>query len=127
MIKTKNISAKQEIPEIKYDSTGRVTINGRWSIKRVDEFLNYLRDWFEPFIANPPEINTIDIRLEYVNNSNTSLLVSLLKKILIIRESSEGPVINWYYEDGDEDIFEYGEYISLVLDTPFTFIRIHEH
>jgi hypothetical protein len=32
--------------------------------------------------------------------------------------------INWFYEEGDEDILERGEYLSSVLDVPFNFIEI---
>ena len=33
-------------------------------------------------------------------------------------------IINWYYEEGDEDILEKGEYISSVLNIPFNYIMI---
>ena len=32
--------------------------------------------------------------------------------------------VNWYYEDGDEDILERGEYIASVLESDFNFIKI---
>jgi hypothetical protein len=36
-------------------------------------------------------------------------------------------MINWYYEEGDEDILEKGENISSVLDVIFNFIMIPNH
>jgi hypothetical protein len=36
-------------------------------------------------------------------------------------------MINWYYEEGDEDILEKGENISSVLDVTFNFIMIPNH
>jgi hypothetical protein len=33
-------------------------------------------------------------------------------------------VFNWYYEEGDEDIFERGEYFASVLDVPINFIKV---
>jgi hypothetical protein len=33
-------------------------------------------------------------------------------------------VFNWYYEEGDEDILERGEYFASVLDVRFNFIKI---
>ena len=32
-------------------------------------------------------------------------------------------IFNWYYEDGDEDILERGEYFASVLDVDFNFIK----
>jgi hypothetical protein len=34
--------------------------------------------------------------------------------------------VNWYYEEGDEDILEKGEDISSALDIPFNFIMISD-
>jgi hypothetical protein len=31
-------------------------------------------------------------------------------------------LIQWYYEEDDEDMFERGEYISMTFDIPVTFI-----
>jgi hypothetical protein len=31
-------------------------------------------------------------------------------------------VIQWYYEEDDEDLLERGEYISITFDIPVTFI-----
>jgi hypothetical protein len=31
--------------------------------------------------------------------------------------------INWYYEEGDDDIMERGEYYESILDTKFNFIE----
>jgi hypothetical protein len=36
-------------------------------------------------------------------------------------------MINWYYEDGDEDILEQGEYISTTLEIPFNFIMTSDY
>jgi hypothetical protein len=33
-------------------------------------------------------------------------------------------IINWYYEEGDEDILERGEYFSSILDVPVNIIKI---
>jgi hypothetical protein len=33
-------------------------------------------------------------------------------------------IFNWYYEVGDEDILERGEYFSSILDVPFNFIKV---
>jgi len=35
-------------------------------------------------------------------------------------------VVNWYYEEGDEDILEKGEFLSDELNVPFNFIEIFD-
>lgn len=34
--------------------------------------------------------------------------------------------IKWFYESGDDDIYERGEYYSSILDTKFEFIEIKQ-
>jgi hypothetical protein len=35
-------------------------------------------------------------------------------------------IINWYFDEGDEDILEKGENISSNLDIPFSYIEIYD-
>jgi hypothetical protein len=64
--------------------------------------------------------------LEYFCNLNLVILISLLRKMLGIKLMQNELTINWYYEEGDEDILDMGEYISSILGTPFNFIMISE-
>jgi hypothetical protein len=52
--------------------------------------------------------------------------MSLLKKIESVKLKNKKYIINWYYEEGDEDILEKGENISSVLDMPFNFVMISD-
>jgi hypothetical protein len=64
--------------------------------------------------------------LEYFNEINLKVYYSILKKIGFVASKNKKYVINWYYEEGDEDILEKGEKISTVLDIPFNFIMIDD-
>jgi len=50
----------------------------------------------------------------------------LLRKIETINKKNKKYTINWYYEEGDEDILEKGEKISIALNIPFNFIMIDD-
>jgi len=51
------------------------------------------------------------IAFEYLNRFSTTILVSILRKLSQVILQSEKPVIQWYYEEDDEDIVERGEYV----------------
>jgi hypothetical protein len=52
------------------------------------------------------------------------LLIQLFQKVSRVQLKNKKYIVNWYYEEGDEDILERGEYFSSVLNIPFNFIRI---
>ena len=111
----------EKTPEISYNPDGIITIKGRWLMDYNSEFSKALSDWFDTYIFNSTEIVAINISLEYINGFNSATLIALLRKILFIQLSGNKLIINWFYEEGDEDIYGLGEYISDILETPFTF------
>ena len=88
------------------------------------EFSKQIEEWVDEYISNPAELTSVDIYLEYFNAINFKIYLNLLKKIGSIKLINKKYIINWYYEEGDEDILEKGEYISEILDIPFNYIMI---
>ena len=123
MLEKKTFSTKGT-PKISLDPDGIIKIRGRSMSGNVTEFFKQIEDWVDEYICDPADLTCIDIYLEYVNTNDLKIYISLLKKITSIRLKNKKYIINWYYEKGDEDILEKGEYISSVLDIPFNFIKI---
>ena len=48
----------------------------------------------------------------------------LLEKIISVSLKNKKFLFNWYYEDGDDDIFERGQYFASSLNVPFNFIKL---
>ncbi|MDO9579182.1 MAG: DUF1987 domain-containing protein [Bacteroidales bacterium] len=111
-------------PEIILNPDGIIKIRGRSMIENVTEFSRQIEDWVDKYIRDPADLTCVDFYLEYLNTNNIKFYISLLKKIETIKLKNKKYVINWYYEEGDEDIIEKGEYISSVLDVTFNFIMI---
>jgi len=121
------ILPSKNTPEIILNPEGIINIRGRSMIANVTEFSRQIEDWIEEYICNPAELTCIDFHLEYINTNNLSFYISLLGKIAFIELKNKKYIINWYYEEGDEDILNKGESISLILDIPFNFIKISDH
>ncbi len=75
-------------------------------------------------MLDPADVTCIDMNLEYFNSASAKFMIQLFQKISRVRLLNKKFIVNWYYEDGDEDIYERGEYFSSVLNVPFNFIRI---
>lgn len=118
------IRATKRSPEIGLFPEGIIKIKGRSMIENLTEFNKQIEDWIDEYICNPAELTSIDFYLEYLNTNNIKFYISLLRKIETIRLKNKKMVINWYYEEGDEDILEKGENISSGLNSRLNFIML---
>jgi hypothetical protein len=118
------ISATKRSPEIGLFPEGRIEIKGRSMIEDLTEFNNQIEEWIEKYICNPPDFTRIDFYLEYLNTNNIRFYISFLQKIETIRLKNKKMSINWYYEEGDEDIREKGEDISYNLKSRLNIIML---
>ena len=66
----------------------------------------------------------LDFNLEIINSDSSKLLVTILQKVTYVTLKHKKVIFNWFYESGEEDILEIGEYMAEGLDVPFNFIRI---
>lgn len=111
-------------PEILLSPDGLVKIKGRSIHENVAEFYSAVEKWVSEYINVPADVTCVDMNLEYFNSASAKVFIHLLEKIKHVTLKDKKYVINWYYEDGDEDILERGEYFSAILDVPFNFFRI---
>jgi hypothetical protein len=122
----KKIQPTKSTPEISFDPNGMIKIKGRSMIGNIVEFSKQINDWVDKYLLDPADLTCVDFYLEYLNTNNLIFYVSLLKKIETVKLKDKKFIINWYYEEGDEDIIEKGEYISSVLDVPYNFIMLSD-
>ncbi len=118
------IEPARNTPLIHLKPDGNMRISGRSIHENVAEFYQPSFDWVEEYILNPPDSTRIDIQLEYFNSASAKYIIKLLQKFRKVLVKDKKLYISWFYEEGDEDILERGEYISSVLDTDFNFVEI---
>ena len=118
------IQATKSSPEILLNPEGMIRIRGRSIHENMFEFFKPVEDWVNEYIRNPADVTCVDMSLEYFNSASAKLLIQLFQKISHVQLRNKKFIVNWYYEEGDEDIFERGEYFSSVLNIPFNFIRV---
>jgi hypothetical protein len=125
MLEKKILSTKCT-PEIILNPDGIIKITGRSMYGNVTEFSEQLDVWIDEYICNPAELTCVDIYMEYFNTIDFKIYFNLLQKIDSVKLINKKYIINWYYEEGDEDILEKGEDISSALEIPFNFIMISD-
>jgi hypothetical protein len=118
------IQAAKNSPEIILNPDGIIKIRGRSIHENVAEFFEPVDEWITEYIKKPAELTCVDIVLEYFNSASARIFITLFQKISLVTLKNKKFIINWYYEDGDEDILERGEYFASVLDISINFIKI---
>jgi hypothetical protein len=118
------ISPTKNTPEILLNPEGIIRVRGRSIPENVTDFFASVEDWITLYIINPANITNVDMNLEYCNSASAKVLIHILQKITFVTLKNKKFIINWYYEDGDDDILERGEYFAAILDVPFNFIKI---
>jgi len=110
-------------PEIILNPEGMIRIKGRSIHENVTDFFAPVEEWVTAYIVNPAEVTCVDMNLEYFNSASAKVFIHLLQKITYVALKHKKFIFNWYYEEGDEDILERGEYFASVLDVPVNLIK----
>ena len=113
-------------PEVILDPKGTIRFSGRLIPENAEDFFHPIEDWINKYFKNPAEITSVEICLEYINSAGTKYLLDVIRKIthIYLRKNTKKFIINWYYNDEDEDILEKGRIFSSNLNVPINFIKI---
>ncbi len=113
-------------PEINLNPNGTLRIKGRSVVANAHGFCMLLEEWLDKYICNPADTTSVDFHLEYISTSNLKIYIDFIKKIESVSLKNKKYTINWYYDEGDEDILEMGQYISSILNIPFNYKYISD-
>jgi hypothetical protein len=105
------IEATHSTPVVNFNIDGRLLIEGRSLPEDVNKFYKPLLEWTVKLAA---ESVKMDINLEYLNSASSKKLLELLK-ILDANSKIKSLIINWHYEEGDDDALETGQIFEEVL------------
>jgi hypothetical protein len=118
------IASTKKTPEVIFTTDGRLKISGRSIPEDPAKFYDELFEWVYFYCQEPGETTTVDIELEYFNSGSSKALLHILRALVDVNKKDGKKLsINWYYEEGDDDIMERGEYYESILDIKFNFIE----
>jgi hypothetical protein len=123
-----NIEGTPKTPTISFDAnTGVIEIKGRSIPENSIEFYKPLVDWLDKFADVAQGTVNVNIQLEYLNTSSSKCILDVFKKLENLQNKNRAEVvINWYYEEDDEDMLEAGEDYQSILKIPFNMVEMAE-
>ena len=116
------IKETEKTPSVALGSNGVLKIEGRSIPEDAASFFKPLLNWTEKF--NGDKIR-VDIKLEYFNTSSSKFILEMLRTIENNPVNKEVQV-NWFYEEGDLDVLESGQYFESIVGLPFKYIEYEE-
>ena len=119
------IEGTPKTPTVNFDAAkGTVEIKGRSIPENSIEFYKPLVDWLERYKGGPAKQTQVNVQLEYFNTSSSKCILDLFKKVEDIHKAQNDVIINWHYEEDDEDMLEAGEDYESIIKVPFKMIEI---
>jgi len=132
------ISAQEKSPKVIFDPEKKIfEMEGNSRPENVREFyypiIDILRKYFENVIDKGDLESYIEapfnftFKLDYFNSASAKFISDIL---VIIKDFMNEKLIikvNWYFEDGDDDMKEVGEDFSEMISLPFNFIMIQHN
>ncbi len=120
-----NIEGTPKTPTVTMNpETGVVEIKGRSIPENSIEFYKPVVDWLEEYASTPQSKTVVNVQLEYFNTSSSKCILDVFKKLEVLKKDQNDVVINWYYEEDDEDMLEAGEDYESIIKVPFKMIQI---
>ncbi|OFX27518.1 MAG: hypothetical protein A2041_03735 [Bacteroidetes bacterium GWA2_31_9b] len=116
------IKETEKTPSIALSTNGVLKIEGRSIPEDAAKFFKPILDWTREFTAS--EIR-IDIKLEYFNTSSSKFILEMLR-IIEGNPNNNNVIVNWFYEEGDLDVLESGQYFESIIGIPFKYIEYEE-
>lgn len=118
------IENTKKTPIVRFKKDGHLKILGRSIPEDPAVFYDSLLLWIKKYAENPARKTTFDFELEYFNSGTSKYFLQILKELKKIKMEGHQIEINWYFEVGDDDILERGEYFASILDLDLNFLQI---
>jgi hypothetical protein len=122
-----SIEGTPKTPAVNFNyDKGVIEIKGRSIPENSIEFYKPMVDWLDNYASAPKPKTEVNIQLEYFNTSSSKCILDVFKKLEAIHKADNDVLVNWYYEEDDEDMLEAGEDYQSIIRIPFKMIEIEE-
>ncbi len=105
---------------------GILDMRGKSSPENPLAFYNYVLNSLDSYAEKGQNNMVTNLAFEYFNTSSSKCLYIFMKKLSKISEAGKKVVINWFFEEGDEDMKEAGEDLESMFEMSFNFREVPE-
>lgn len=114
----------QDTPGVLLDSAQKhFWFSGTSIPENTKKFYNPIFEWIEKYIELPNEETIVNFKMIYFNTSSTKSILDIMILFKEVAKKEKSLIINWYFPDEDEDMYEAGLGFSKMVRFPFNFIN----
>lgn len=92
--------------------------------ENASEFYEPIVKWLDNYSNNPLKETTINFIFDYFNTSSLKYFLIMLSKFKEIAEKGNNVIINWYYNEEDDSMYEAGKNLEELSELQFNFIPV---
>ncbi|NOZ47220.1 MAG: DUF1987 domain-containing protein [Chlorobi bacterium] len=133
-MKALKFPATEYSPEIDFDPVNhKFLISGYSRPENVRTFYYPVLEWIDNYgkevlaSSNKADFEkkpiNLTLKMNYFNSSSAKFLLDVIVEVHKFHLAGYNIVINWFYDEGDDDMLETGEDLSDMVDFPFNFIE----
>jgi len=118
------IQATSKTPEVLLDASNEVfEIKGKSVPNDAEDFFHPITSWIEDYVSKPNTTTLFKIELEYFNISSSKRILNIFYKLHELIEKGFDLVVEWHYNEDEDDMLEVGEDYEFMVRIPFKYIK----
>jgi hypothetical protein len=105
---------------------GHLEIRGRSIPENASDFYRPLEEWVTAYINEHAVRTHVILSFDFINTASTKWVYALVKRLALYPNVHEMISIEWFYEKGDDELYELGQIIHSFIDCPFIFYETEQ-
>ena len=120
--------ATETTPLVSFNpENGELTIEGNAIPDDAEAFFLPILTWLEEYIKTTHSKTTLNLKLHYFNVSSSKRILFIFYKLNELVKLNKSVVVNWYYVEDEDEMFEVGQDFAFMVNIPFHFIEYNPY
>ena len=117
------IKGNKQKPDLIFSAeTGELKVSGQSLPENATLLYGPVLDWIEEYANNPAKQTVFSLQMKYYNTASSKMFFSIIKRLNLIYKGGFDVIIEWHYQQDDEDMLDAGEYFRDLVEIPFKFL-----
>lgn len=114
------IEKTTDTPEVNLQP-GLIELSGHSMPENVLIFYKPIMEWIREYVASPSDKTVVNINLAYTNSCSIKYISDIIRLLEPVHEKGHQVVVNWYFEEGDDEHRDRGADIEEIVSIPFNY------
>lgn len=90
---------------------GTIDLRGKSIPENAGQFYWHFNRWISEYVNQPQKETIVNLAFSYLNSTSLVVISRLMMQLNDVAATKSIVILNWFYEVGDEEMRELGEFI----------------